>query len=235
MAPHEDLNDLRRWSATLAGIAQTGLAFTKSLFEIERFEEVLHVAADIEAAAALREGRVDAPEPEERVVEWLGELRPGIEGYATPKVAVAALVGDDAGRLLLIQRQDSGAWLYPTGWADVGYSAAELVVKEVREETGIDVEPVRIAMVLDGIRVTLSRIPLYSIVFHCRAIGGELRHHPLECLDAGFFTKDQLPEPLAIRGVWADHAFRIISGEETAVYFDWPRSPAWRGEAPGSS
>ena len=93
----------------------------------------------------------------------------GVPGYVTPKVAVGAVVGNDQGEILLVQRADSGVWLYPTGWADVGYSAAEVAVKEVEEETGIEVEPVRLIAVLDGLRIGMSRIPLYSLVFHCRA------------------------------------------------------------------
>ena len=104
----------------------------------------------------------------------------GVPGYVTPKVAIGAAVGNDNGEMLLVQRADSGVWLYPTGWADVGYSAAEVVVKEVEEETGIEVEVVRLIAVLDGLRIGISRIPLYSLVFQCRAIGGELQAHPLE-------------------------------------------------------
>src|SRR3712207_7793138 len=62
-------------------------------------------------------------------------------GYVTPKVAVGAVVGNDDGEILLVQRADSGVWLYPTGWADIGYSPAEVAVKEVLEETGITCEP----------------------------------------------------------------------------------------------
>ena len=93
-------------------------------------------------------------------------------------MAVGAVVGDDEGRILLVQRADSGVWLYPTGWADVGYSASEVAVKEVQEETGIECEPVRLIAVLDGLRLGFTRIPLYSLVFHCRAIGGELQAAP---------------------------------------------------------
>ena len=65
------------------------------------------------------------------LAEWLRGVGEGVPGYVTSKVAVGAVVGDDRGRILLIQRADSGIWLYPTGWADVGYSAAEVAVKEV--------------------------------------------------------------------------------------------------------
>src|SRR5262245_20402467 len=91
----------------------------------------------------------------------------GVAGYVTPKAAIGAVVHNDAGELLLVQRRDSGVWLYPTGWADVGYSASEVAVKEVHEETGIDAEPVRLIAVLDGLRLGFTSVPLYSLVFHC--------------------------------------------------------------------
>ena len=155
----------------------------------------------------------------------------GVAGYVTPKVAVGAVVGDDDGRLLLIQRADSGVWLYPTGWADVGYSPSEVAVKEVREETGIRCEVIRPLAIIDGLRAGFSRIPLYSIVFHCRALGGELAAHPQECLDVGWFDRDELPQPLANGDQWSDHAFRALAGETDELMFDLPRRPVWRSES----
>ena len=144
-------------------------------------------------------------------------------------VAIGAVVGDDKGRLLLIQRADSGVWLYPTGWADVGYSPAEVAVKEVLEETGIHCEVVRPMSIIDGMRAGFSRIPLYSIVFHCRAVGGDLAAHPQECLDVGWFGPDELPEPLASGDRWKDLAFATINGTAAAhTTFDPPRAPVWR-------
>ena len=120
----------------------------------------------------------------------------GVPGYVTPKVAVAAIVGNDDEQILLVQRADSGVWLYPTGWADIGYSASEVAVKEVHEETGIEIEVMRMIGVLDGLRLGFTRIPMYLLLFHCRAIGGELQAHPLECADVGWFAEDALPWPL---------------------------------------
>src|ERR1700674_4898565 len=156
--------DLLRWSEALSGVARTGLGFTQSLYERERFEEILKVAADMRVAAG------HELETEVLVEEWLKMVGEGVAGYVTPKVAVGAVVGNDAGEILLIQRADSGVWLYPTGWADVGYSPAEVVVKEVAEETGIEVEVLGLFAVLDGLRMGL-RIPMYSLVWHCRAVG----------------------------------------------------------------
>jgi ADP-ribose pyrophosphatase YjhB (NUDIX family) len=219
--------DLLRWSEALAGIARTGLGFTQSLYEKERFQEVLKVAADIRATVS---GPMDPVEREvaRQVEEWMASVGDGVPGYVTPKLAVGAIVGNDRGELLLVKRADSGVWLYPTGWADVGYSPAEVVVKEVAEETGILVEPRRIVAVLDGLRLGFTRIPLYSLVFHCDAIGGELAAHPLECAEVGWFPEGQLPSPLAGVERWGTLAFAAIRGEAIDVLFDKPRNPLWR-------
>src|SRR5918996_107637 len=117
------------------------------------------------------------------VDEWMKGVGEGVAGYVTPKVAVGAVVHNDQGKILLVQRADSGIWLYPTGWADVGYSASEIAVKEVREETGITCEPLRLIALLDGLRLGFTQVPLYSLVFLCRTVGGSLQAHPLETSD----------------------------------------------------
>lgn len=218
-----DAAELIRWSESLAGIARTGLGFTESTYEQERYEEILEVAADIKAAVSADPERA----PEHRA-EWMKIVGSGVAGYATPKVAVGAVVGDEDGRLLLIQRSDSGVWLYPTGWADIGYSPAEVAVKEVWEETGIQCEVVQPLAILDGLRLGFTRVPLYSLVFHCRAVGGSLAAHPQECLDVGWFTRDTLPSPLASVDRWVDLAFDAVQGREITTSFDAPRQPVWR-------
>jgi ADP-ribose pyrophosphatase YjhB (NUDIX family) len=219
---------LRRWAESLAGVAKTGLGFTESQYERERFEEVLKIAADMKVAAD--DGLDGVEDAEGFVTQWLGEVGRGVPGYQTPKVAVGAAVTNERGQLLLIKRADSGVWLYPTGWCDVGYSAPEVVVKEVLEETGIDVEPIRLIGVLDGMRLGESRIPLYSLLFFCRAVGGELLLHPLEVADAGWFYRDDLPSPTIGSDRWADPVFAAIDGVPRDVYYDDLRRPVWRGD-----
>ncbi|MGC9961067.1 MAG: NUDIX hydrolase N-terminal domain-containing protein [Acidimicrobiales bacterium] len=230
------IRDLVRWGESLAAIARTGLGFTESLYERERFEEILHVAGEIRATAAEALAREGQPGPHTAadgyVQEWLSAVGSGVPGYVTPKVAVGAVVGNERGEILLVQRGDSGVWLYPTGWADVGYSAAEVATKEVREETGIDVEVQRLIMVLDGLRIGITQIPLYSLVFQLRPVGGELRPHPLECREVGWFAESDLPSPLAGAGLWKEHAFKAIRGEQVDVLFDRPRTPVWKHPDP---
>jgi ADP-ribose pyrophosphatase YjhB (NUDIX family) len=217
---------LRRWAEALAGVAVTGMGFTDSAFERERYEEVLRIAGDIKAAAG--EGLEGVTDADGAVVEWMAQVGAGVPGYVTPKVAVGAAVADDEGRLLLIRRADSGYWLYPTGWCDVGYSAPEVVVKEVLEETGVEVEPVRLIGVLDGMRLGASRIPLYSLLFYCRAVGGELAVLEHEATDAGWFARDALPSPIIGAERWADPVFAAIAGETRDVFYDDLRRPVWR-------
>lgn len=205
------------------------MGFTENLYERERYEEVLHIAADIKAAAAALDEAAEIERTTDHFVqEWLDNVGEGVPGYVTPKVAVGAVVGNDAGEILLVQRADSGIWLYPTGWADVGYSPAEVAVKEVAEETGIDCEPVSLISVIDGQRMGFSRFGMYMLLFHCRATGGELTPHPLETSDVGWFAASALPERTAGASWWGPIAFAAIAGEPSPALFDPPRDPVWR-------
>jgi hypothetical protein len=72
---------------------------------------------------------------------------------------------------------------------------------------------------------------MYSIAFHCRVLGGELHGHPLETRQVGFFSRENLPWPLAGGARWVDTAFAAINGENRPVDFDAPRTPPWRGSS----
>lgn len=227
--------DLARWSEALAAIARTGMGFTESLYERERYEEVLQVAGDIKASARELE-RDDADteavevqrETDHFVQEWMQSIGEGIPGYVTPKVAIGAIVGNSNGEILLVQRKDSGIWLYPTGWADVGYSPAEVAVKEVSEETGISCEPQRLLGVVDGQRMGFSRFGMYMLLFHCVATGGDLKPHPLETADVGWFGPSELPATTAGASWWSSMAFAAIEGVESPATFDTVRDEVWR-------
>jgi len=236
--PEPFTRQLARWSEALAAIARTGLGFSENLYERERFEEILHVAADMKVAVnevlgstlSADEAAEIAREQDHFVQEWLESVGVGVPGYVTPKVAIGAIVGNDDGELLLVQRADSKIWLYPTGWADVGYSPAEVAVKEVLEETGIEAEATRVVGIIDGQRMGFSRFGMYMLLFHLRAVGGELQRHPLECADVGWFGRDALPEATAGVQWWGTMAFDAIDGKPFDTVFDAVRTPIWRGD-----
>lgn len=205
------------------------MGFTESLYERERYEEVLHVAGDIKVAAReLEDGEAAAREIDHFVAEWMESVGEGVPGYVTPKTAVGAIVGNEAGEILLVQRKDSGVWLYPTGWADVGYSPAEVAAKEVHEETGIECTVDALMGVVDGQRMGFSRFGMYMLLFSCTATGGELTPHPLETGDVGWFARDALPEATAGAAWWGPMAFAAIDGEQSAATFDPVRDDVWR-------
>ncbi len=225
-SPNDFTRHLVRWSETLSAIARTGMGFTQSLYEKERYEEVLKVAADIKASA--QESIEVRREQDHFVQEWMQAIGEGVPGYITPKIAIGCIVGNDDGELLLVQRPEHRIWLYPTGWADVGYSASEVAVKEVEEETGIVAEPVQLLGVVDGMRMGFSRFGMYMLIFHMRAVGGSLQGHPLETADVGWFAENSLPEATAGFEWWGPMAFAAIRGEQQPATFDVPRPEMWR-------
>ncbi|WP_033820911.1 NUDIX domain-containing protein [Kitasatospora sp. MBT63] len=94
--------------------------------------------------------------------------------------SVVAVVQDQAGRVLLIHKTDNGLWALPGGGHDIGEFIADTVIREVREETGIDVAVVTVTglytnpghrMAYDDGEVRQQ----FSICFRARPVGGELR------------------------------------------------------------
>ncbi len=216
-------SQLNTWIEQVKAIAQTGLAFSPPTYDRERYEELLHLAARM--AATNESMRPDEEASRVLYERWRGAVEPGVRGYVTPKVGVGAAVFDDQDRILLIQRP-TGEWLYPTGWSDVGYTAAGVAVKEVREETGLIAKPIRLIAVFD-LRSLADEpeIPIhfYSLLFYCRLEGGKLERHPLETLDAGWFERDRLPSPLArMSAGWVALAWAAHQGELKETYFDKP-------------
>jgi ADP-ribose pyrophosphatase YjhB (NUDIX family) len=216
---------LNIWLQRLRAIAMTGLAFEPSVYDRERYEEILKVATEM--AATTSNGQADGQLSNALYERWRQEVGQREKGYVTPKVGVGAFVFNARDEMLLIQRATGlvGYWSYVTGWADVGYIAAQIAVKEVLEEAGLQVTPLRLVAVYDSARRTPPQIEnhFWSLVFYCRLEGGILKGHPAETLDAGFFARDQLPQPL-IRGghLWVDHAFAAHQGELQEVYFEKP-------------
>ena len=82
---------------------------------------------------------------------------------------------------------------------------------------------------IDGQRMGFSRFGMYMLLFYCRATGGELRPHPLETSDVGWFGPTSLPEATAGASWWGPMAFAAIGGERAPTRFDPPRDPIWRG------
>jgi ADP-ribose pyrophosphatase YjhB (NUDIX family) len=218
-------SQLNLWMQRLRAIAMTGLAFEPSVYDRERYEEILKVATEM--ATTTSDGQSDLQLSHALYERWRAEVGHYEKGYITPKVGVGAFVFNERDEILLVQRATTlkGYWSFVTGWADVGYVAAQVAIKEVLEEAGLRVTPLRLVAVYDSARRTPPQIEnhFWSLAFYCRLDGGTLHGHPAETMDVGFFARDQLPQPL-IRGghLWVDHAFAAHRGELHEVYFEKP-------------
>ena len=172
-----------RWSRELMAIAQNGLTYANSPYDVERYEAVRRVAAEMMAD---RTGT-----NQERIVS----LFAGESGYATPKVDVRGVVFRDDGILLVKEREDGG-WTLPGGWADVNESPREAVEREVVEESGYRVRATKLLAVLD--RSKHPHVPpfpfhIYKLFIFCDLIGGDAAAS-METEEVGFFPENGTPE-----------------------------------------
>jgi 8-oxo-dGTP pyrophosphatase MutT (NUDIX family) len=131
------------------------------------------------------------------------KLEQAYGGVATSlRVSATAFIRDGAGRVLLQQRSDNGFWNLPGGGLELGESVAEACVREVREETGLEVEVVRLIGVYSAPEITTMSYPDGRVVqyvtslFECRVIGGQLEVDA-ESLSLDWFDPLALPEPFS--------------------------------------
>ena len=121
--------------------------------------------------------------------------------------SVGAVIFDDRQRVLLQQARDDGQWYVPGGAVDPGEEPADAIVREMREETGLTVEPLRIVQVASTPGITYPnghRVQYVGITFLCRIVGGTLKISDDESLALEFFDTANLP-PLR-----EDHRLRVL-------------------------
>ena len=182
------------WAKRLHAIASTGEHFGESEFDVERYQEVAVIAH----AMLARLGEV----PVERIQSLFPDY--GI-GYATPKIDVRGAVfrGDE---VLLVREKGDGLWTLPGGFADVGLSAAENVVKEIQEEANIDVTAAKLYAVKHKAKHGYNPDPrdFYKFFFLCETDTiADPRPGP-EVSAADYFDLNELPELSEGRCIAAD-------------------------------
>jgi ADP-ribose pyrophosphatase YjhB (NUDIX family) len=147
----------------LRAVAANGVHYHVNEHDLGRYQRVLSIAAQLLALADPRE------------VEAIERAFRGNLSIRTPLVACDAAVFDEDGRILLVQRADSGTWCMPGGAADVGESASQAAEREAFEESGFEVKARRLLGLYDN-RRWLGRaetaLHLYHVVFECELVGG---------------------------------------------------------------
>lgn len=169
------------WAREIQALSQTGLTYSDGPFDTQRYGRLAEIAAEI---VSNHTGQATG--------SILQDFRTQ-PGYATPKVDVRGAALRE-GEILLVQEKVDGRWCMPGGWADVGDSPSEMVVREVWEESGFHVAPTKVVGVYDANRSgrPIEFYHAYKIVFLCEITGGEPRPSD-ETLDVGFFSFDELP------------------------------------------
>ncbi|MDO7907331.1 NUDIX hydrolase [Paenibacillus sp. JX-17] len=170
------------WAKQIQAIAQTGLTYAKDVYDIERYERLRDLSVEMM-------GSYTDVSTEKIRLSFANE-----DGYATPKVDVRGVVFRE-GQILMVKEKLDGAWALPGGWADIGYSPAEVAVKEVREESGFQVAPIRLLTVFDKKFHAHPPEPyhVYKMFIQCEIVGGEALSG-LETSEVRFFEETELPE-----------------------------------------
>lgn len=140
------------------------------------------------------------------ISEYLRQLRARVGTTLLLVPSATGLVFDDDGRVLLVRHSNGNVWVAPGGALDPGETPQDAMVREVWEETGLHVAPVRLCGVFGGPEFAVAyangdQVSYVMAVFACRRLGGTLRPDGDEVLEARYFTAAELPE--ANLSAWA--------------------------------
>ncbi|HEY3312425.1 MAG TPA: NUDIX hydrolase [Anaerolineales bacterium] len=174
------------WAREIYSLAQAGITYSGNPYDIQRYKrlqeitaEMLASQADLSQAAILQSFSMQS-------------------GYATPKVDVRGAVIRD-GKILLVREQADGRWAMPGGWGDIGDGPADMVAREVWEESGFKVRVDKLVGLYDANRLQpMEFYHVYKLVFLCSILAGEPTPS-LETLEVGFFSMDELPPLSEVR------------------------------------
>ena len=195
------------WAKRLQAAAQNGITFAGNHFDVERYQTVRQIAAEMMASNS------------ETEVTRVLDLFEGEVGYATPKVDVRGVVFLNSA-LLLVKELADQRWTLPGGWADVDESPSEAVVREVFEESGYQTRAVKLLAVYD--RSKHAHVPpypyhIYKLFFLCEITGGEATDS-VETGGAAFFHEGNIPELSISR----------ITPAQLSRLFEHSRHPEWQ-------
>ena len=199
-----------KWAIEIQSLAQAGLTYIDNVYDIERYERLREIAAEI------------IEEKSNISLEKVKDLFCNENGYQTPKIDTrAAIFKDDK---ILLTYENNGTWSLPGGWCDVLESVASNTIKEVKEETGLDVETIKIIAVQDRNK---HNKPIYAygvckIFVLCNVIGGEFIEN-IETTEIKYFSLDEIPNNLAeekTNNEQIEMCFKAYKDEKWQTQFD---------------
>ena len=187
-----------RWAREIQAIAQTGLSYAPDPYDVERYERLRDIAAEMMA------------DGDESFIAPLRSLFAAEVGHATPKVDVRSTIFRED-TILLVQEAEDGLWTLPGGWVDPGESPSEAAARETFEESGFQVSVKRLLALYDRDRHAHPPLAfhVYKLFFDCDVVSGDATPSS-ETNDVRFFRLDDLP-PLSIDRVLPDQIARLYA------------------------
>ncbi len=169
------------WAIELQSLAQAGLTYGKDEYDKERYERIREISAEMIAHKS------------DISIEKVKDLFCNESGYQTPKIDTRAAIFEND-KILLV-RETNGKWSLPGGWVDVNVSVGDNVVKEVKEESGLDVKVDKVIAIQDRAK---HNLPVYAygickVFAQCSVIGGNFEPN-IETTEFRYFTEEDLPE-----------------------------------------
>ena len=173
-------NPWLEWAKELQFLSQSALAYCRDPYDIERFERIREISAEMVSGIA------DLP------VEKARDLFCCETGYQTPKLDTRAAIIRD-GKIALVQEQD-GLWVLPGGWCDYNQTIRGNAEKEALEESGMTVRATRLVALFDHNRRNLppSAWEICSAYVLCEYVSGAFVPN-VETVDCQWFAPDTLP------------------------------------------
>ena len=173
-----------KWAMEIQSLAQSGLAYTQNKYDIERYERLREISAEI------------LSEKTSLNLDKVKNLFCNETGYQTPKLDTRAAIFKD--NKILLVHENNGTWALPGGWCDVLESVKSNTEKEVKEETGLDAKAVKIISIQDRNK---HNKPAYAygvckVFVLCDILGGEFIEN-IETTGTQYFSLDNLPSNLA--------------------------------------
>ena len=199
-----------KWAIEIQSLAQAGLEYTDNVYDIERYERLREISAEIVSKKTNLN------------MEKVKDLFCNETGYQTPKIDTRAAIFKDS-KILLVH-ENNGTWSLPGGWCDVLETVKTNTIKEVKEETGLDVETIKIISIQDRNK---HNKPIYAygvckIFVLCDVIGGEFVEN-IETTEIKYFSLDELPNNLAEEKTTKEQikmCFKAYKDENWQVQFD---------------
>jgi ADP-ribose pyrophosphatase YjhB (NUDIX family) len=195
----------------LRAIAETGLLYCNNAYDKERYLELQEMSFRLLAQVS------------DHNLETLKANFPIAKDYPTAKVDIRGLVLSPDRKILFVKESADGKWALPGGWADIGHTPKEVIVQELKEETGLDVRPKALLAVFDKRMHAHPPQPfyVYKMVFYCEAVSTEITKG-FDVLDVQYFDIDELPELSEDRilGSQIELLYKKALASDFVAYFD---------------